>query len=499
MVQVEHDLDFPSATCLYFVSCLAEISPIVPVNQPFSPYYRYGLGSGRGYASSSLPFSSSPYGTLYGSSYPITAGYGTVGYSGYEGPGGGYSNYLQPAISYPPLGITSRPHSPSQNPFTKLPKFSGLVGSPTLSMAGDCQDQSSQCALWASTGQCATSAEYVRRVCPQSCGTGCLSNTISSYGTLSPGYGLRSGYDVYGTMPKYGLDLGSTLFGSAAHGLGPGYGIDSLLNPLYKNDIGGSLNPFLSRYGYNSVINNGFPSVSTNETPLFCRDSHIEGCAVWASNGLCQTTSAFMLRYCRGSCGLCPTIAAEPSDTPISARQKHISYILGHGAGGVIGPGYGSDSTFGPYGLASGYGLDPLYGLNYGLGSGLSSNGLGLMDGLISSYGIGSGLGSALGLYSGRGLIADDGLGARPIMNPLYGYGSGYNLGLGSGFDMNGLHSGYGLYGNDYYGGLGAYRSGIYPYSLKEKKASTLKSTDRDEKYHEGRATLTRITGTRRQ
>ncbi|KHN77240.1 hypothetical protein Tcan_10960 [Toxocara canis] len=361
-----------SATCLYFVSCLAEISPIVPVNQPFSPYYRYGLGSGRGYASSSLPFSSSPYGTLYGecrlccparcsglggtvggsyygalpptsaiysrygSSYPITAGYGTVGYSGYEGPGGGYSNYLQPAISYPPLGITS----------------SGLVGSPTLSMAGDCQDQSSQCALWASTGQCATSAEYVRRVCPQSCGTGCLSNTISSYGTLSPGYGLRSGYDVYGTMPKYGLDLGSTLFGSAAHGLGPGYGIDSLLNPLYKNDIGG------------------------------------------------------------------------------------------HGAGGVIGPGYGSDSTFGPYGLASGYGLDPLYGLNYGLGSGLSSNGLGLMDGLISSYGIGSGLGSALGLYSGRGLIADDGLGARPIMNPLYGYGSGYNLGLGSGFDMNGLHSG---------------------------------------------------------
>lgn len=82
-----------------------------------------------------------------------------------------------------------------------------------------CRDYSTDCALMASTGQCATSAS-TRLLCPLSCGIGC-SSANGLYGTgvgimdsLEPsayggsglgygGYGYQQGIP-YGGYPNYG-------------------------------------------------------------------------------------------------------------------------------------------------------------------------------------------------------------------------------------------------------------------------------------------------------
>ncbi|VDK48190.1 unnamed protein product [Anisakis simplex] len=321
------------------------ISRILPVSSALGygygfPYASFGNNCGRcNRASTCRPFGGGMLGS--GSCNMMT---GSALYNGYGS-----------------LGINSGYMSGMSSP----------IGTSLLPTAfNSCQDQSTQCAIWASTGQCASGAEYIRRVCPQSCGTGCLRGTFGNYGSLSSGYGVGSGYDLYG--------------------MGSGLSSDALLNPLLNN----------AGAGY-------------------------------------QTE-------------------------------------------GLMGHPYGMNSLYRPYGLGSNYGFGSQLGLNAGLGVGLNGYGVGLMDALDNSHGNGYGGGYGMGT----------------AMNPNYGGLSNIGLELGTNLGMYAQNAGYGLYGRNLLNPIGVRRSGIYPYSQKEKKeAVPIKSSDTPKRQPRREEVLSRVAG----
>lgn len=167
--------------------------------------------------------------------------------------------------------------------------------------------------------------------------------------------------------------------------------------------------------------------------------------------------------------------------------------ISGYGLEGLAGSGYGLDSALGSFDLGLS-GLGPLYGLNYGSRSGFNNYGLGMMDGLANNYGIDSGYGgdSTAALLSQYAMLSGSPPGLGSVLSPLYGHSSPYGIGFGSTLNPYELWNGYGSYGNDYNRGMGVYQSGIYPYSQKEKKSPSVRSSGR-----EAKRTFTRLFGVR--
>uniref|UniRef100_A0A915BFC1 ShKT domain-containing protein n=1 Tax=Parascaris univalens TaxID=6257 RepID=A0A915BFC1_PARUN len=161
---------------------------------------------------------------------------------------------LEHRIRLPIRGYRTTGQSLAGYPSAEI-RSSELLGSAPLLTPDDCQDRSAQCALWASTGQCASNAAYMHRVCPQSCGIPCLSSATGNYGTSPSGYGLTSSYDPYGLISKYGVGIGSPLLGPTAYTLGTGYGIDSITNPIYRTHGGYGLESLAgSGYGLDSAL-----------------------------------------------------------------------------------------------------------------------------------------------------------------------------------------------------------------------------------------------------
>lgn len=139
------------------------------------------------------------------SSYSWNSRSGISGLSGYEGSlsPNTLSNYIQPDISIPPMGIADTT-SLSRNILTN--QYIPGTGS------GTCKDQLPQCAVYASTGQCSSSPLIMARLCPISCGTGCSTsdlvsggvnslNTLSTMGSIdSPFTTLSTGLNGYGNI-----------------------------------------------------------------------------------------------------------------------------------------------------------------------------------------------------------------------------------------------------------------------------------------------------------
>ncbi|CAK5047516.1 unnamed protein product [Meloidogyne enterolobii] len=192
---------------------------------------------------SQSPFSSfSPYGK---SSYFYLTPYGNYGQSGYEGPPFGINSYWQPGIAYP--------------------SGYGYGQSGGYNPSLQCIDQSTTCALQASSGKCTYSPNTLAN-CPISCGVPC---PASNY------------------LPNYYNNGGG--------------------NPLFQQPpIPSSTQPYspstTTQYNYNDNFSTNQPF---NNQPFFCRDSHIFGCPNWAKLNFCQKIPEFMLNYCRASCGVC--------------------------------------------------------------------------------------------------------------------------------------------------------------------------------------------------
>ncbi|KAK6751420.1 hypothetical protein RB195_003048 [Necator americanus] len=84
--------------------------------------------------------------------------------------------------------------------------MAGMVVDPAVS--GMCVDTNMQCPIWASTGQCATNAIVMRRMCALSCGT-CATGVDYGVG-FGPGLGL--GYGGYGIPPVGAPLLGRSIY-----------------------------------------------------------------------------------------------------------------------------------------------------------------------------------------------------------------------------------------------------------------------------------------------
>lgn len=164
-----------------------------------------------------------------------------------------------------------------------------------------CADRSADCALLASSGQCASSPT-ARALCPQSCGIGCGASPNYlyplSYGGGAPSGSLSSPSPFLRSHPPSASPLRT--FTSAE--------LDQ--NQYGQGFYGQSLRP---NYGQNYEFGQAAGAYSgangeyngNGGVPFACRDSHIYGCPAWASQGLCQQIPEYMLNYCRASCGVC--------------------------------------------------------------------------------------------------------------------------------------------------------------------------------------------------
>ncbi|VDP23923.1 unnamed protein product [Heligmosomoides polygyrus] len=111
----------------------------------------------------------------------------------------------------------------SANPYA----MNGMVVDPAVN--GMCVDTNMQCPAWASTGQCATNAVIMRRMCALSCGT-C---------GMGMGAGMGMGMGM-GMGPGMGYGLGATP--GLGYGLGTGMGYGGMgMNPLAAPMLGRSI------------------------------------------------------------------------------------------------------------------------------------------------------------------------------------------------------------------------------------------------------------------
>uniref|UniRef100_A0A0K0E4T4 ShKT domain-containing protein n=1 Tax=Strongyloides stercoralis TaxID=6248 RepID=A0A0K0E4T4_STRER len=290
------------------------------------------------------------------SSYSWNSRSGISGLSGYEGSlsPNTLSNYIQPDISIPPMGIADTT-SLSRNILTN--QYIPGTGS------GTCKDQLPQCAVYASTGQCSSSPLIMARLCPISCGTGCSTsdlvsggvnslNTLSTMGSIDSPFttlstGLNGGYsnfitpNIFLTSNEINHNIPTVdnipiIYDSVAS-----YKFDNImkyLSNMYKNFQ--NIDRLSQQYNYN---NNNNPSIDYNlplttfinnnkdSDYLLCKDSHIDGCPSWAAMGFCSKYSTFMNTYCRGSCNLCENKNFLHNNVLINDNDYIASFRGGYG------------------------------------------------------------------------------------------------------------------------------------------------------------------------
>ncbi|KAI1705030.1 shK domain-like domain-containing protein [Ditylenchus destructor] len=359
---------------------------IMPANNRIAggayPYGAYGGGSP--YSGGYLGSTGSTYGKP---SYAYLNTYGGYGLSGYEGPYGGRTPYWQPGVAYPP---------------------------------------GADCAILASTGQCANSLT-TRTQCPISCGTGCPGDFFpgGEFGTGAGAgtYGAGLAGSIYSQYPNTGG------YGSAG-GLGAGLGgypqSSSKYAPgrnssiSYQPGLSGSYSSQLPTAFGSSSTTYGLPGSYGSTTPNFGAGS------IYGANNPYGSSSA-LGGYGQGGYGSLGSGSLGAG--PYGAG----GYGAGsYGAGGYGAGAYGSginlqceDShIFGCQNWAQ-QGLCqtvPEYMLVYcrascgvcggGYGSGYGSPLGSSYGGLGSSYG---GLGSNLGLGSGLGYTPGLGLGGSGL------------------------------------------------------------------------------------
>uniref|UniRef100_A0A914I7A5 ShKT domain-containing protein n=1 Tax=Globodera rostochiensis TaxID=31243 RepID=A0A914I7A5_GLORO len=317
------------------VHSVLSILPSVYAPLPYYPAYSQYPGSYRS-SYGLAPYSSSFYGKpSYAYSNPNN---GYAGVSAYEGPSYGMNAYWQPGIAYSPNGAygsyAAGGYGGAAGGYGGAATPYGGLSSPYGGMGpyGDlCRDRSADCALTASSGQCAMTA---RILCPQSCGVGCAGGVGLPY-PQSPYYADQQGYS-------------QQLANTGGYGYGSAYGTAYNSGGGYGSVLGGDYGSPTNGAGYGAAAAaaggdyGGGPSFA-------CRDSHLYGCQQWAAQGLCQQTPDYMQNYCRASCNVC------------NGGTQYGSLSGAPNGGSGYGPGVGG------YGPASG----GVFGANgYGVGGG---------------------------------------------------------------------------------------------------------------------------------
>uniref|UniRef100_A0A0N4Z009 ShKT domain-containing protein n=1 Tax=Parastrongyloides trichosuri TaxID=131310 RepID=A0A0N4Z009_PARTI len=289
------------------------------------------------------------------SSYLWNSRTGLGGLSGYEGAltANTLSNYIQPDASIPPMGV------PDGTSLTR-----NLITSPYIPVTsgGSCKDQMSQCAVYASTGQCSSSPLLMTRLCPISCGTGCTTTDLSSgnfnnvnaistmasidspFTTLSTG--LNGGYPSFNIYTPFTHNSQLSNFPIIDHAL---TNYDSLASYQFDN-IMKYLNTLYTRFqnldnipqNFDNLIpidSNALPFTSiydnTESQYLSCKDSHIDGCPSWSAMGFCSRFPTYMNIYCRGSCNSCGNKNLFSSDKFIINDKNYIDLFSG-GVGSYV-------------------------------------------------------------------------------------------------------------------------------------------------------------------
>uniref|UniRef100_A0AC35TZ80 ShKT domain-containing protein n=1 Tax=Rhabditophanes sp. KR3021 TaxID=114890 RepID=A0AC35TZ80_9BILA len=383
----------------FVLSTFSQIPPIVPINSPYgnygpysgyqgysqnypysnryqpnyNPYSSYGYSAINNYPNYQSSIASMGYGSGL-SNYPATSQYGispyTTSLSNYGSAGYNYPNnrfpYSPPQISPYPQTQISPFSSISQSNFNNqglygMSAFDNSYGSNSLanynqpgvslppmgiadgSIGGsqlggssiNCRDQSTQCSVWASTGQCSSQSLMMTRICPISCGTGCInsgplgtSSNLNNINTLTglnsiqtmssldgPSLGLNGNYEdfnqnsflespigeVYNSWDSYNFDTTMTR-------------LNNLYMNLYNNGQTSLIKPF-SNFARITTI---FPY-----SKLQCKDSHINGCPRWASIGLCERHPTYMHTYCKDSCNACGDMSPQ---NEVYARGSELAF-----------------------------------------------------------------------------------------------------------------------------------------------------------------------------
>lgn len=79
-----------------------------------------------------------------------------------------------------------------------------------------CKDKNEKCPFWASTGQCASDPIHMNRICPESCGSGCINidKGLLNYGSNVGNNAIPitrtlygNGIDSYALASRFGHDL----------------------------------------------------------------------------------------------------------------------------------------------------------------------------------------------------------------------------------------------------------------------------------------------------
>uniref|UniRef100_A0A0N5B7F0 ShKT domain-containing protein n=1 Tax=Strongyloides papillosus TaxID=174720 RepID=A0A0N5B7F0_STREA len=293
------------------------------------------------------------------SSYMWNTRYGLGGLSGISGYEGSltpntFSNYIQPDVSIPPLGV------PDSTSLTRNLLTSQYIPG---SGSGMCKDQMTQCAVYASTGQCSSSPILMTKLCPISCGIGCATSDIGSVGVnnlntistmasidspfttlptrlnggyldLSPSNILLTPVDHLNSIPT--LDHTSIIYDSVAS-----YKFDNImkyLNALYsrfQNNI--NILPNLYNYENSPKISSSLllpPIINSDKDShyLLCKDSHVDGCPSWSAMGYCSRFPTFMNTYCRGSCNSCENKNTISNGILVNDKDFITSFSGGYGS-----------------------------------------------------------------------------------------------------------------------------------------------------------------------
>mmetsp|Transcript_17992 Transcript_17992/g.26087 ORF Transcript_17992/g.26087 Transcript_17992/m.26087 type:complete len:494 (+) Transcript_17992:38-1519(+) len=143
----------------------------------------------------------------------------------------------------------------------------------------DCKDSNSECAKWASAGECDANPGYMRANCQKSCGS-CLTNDNRSLIETLSKYGEEQ--EVQGTKVKDSLEIIRETIA---------YMENDVFGPNPTHDI-------------------------PRETALECKNRD-KLCAFWAAIGECEANIAFMITRCAPSCKSCHLVDHDKRCPPL--------------------------------------------------------------------------------------------------------------------------------------------------------------------------------------
>ena len=165
-----------------------------------------------------------------------------------------------------------------------------------------CEDQNMNCAGWAGMGECESSPQYMMQFCKMSCGV-CRVNDNKNTQVTSETISTISPVTMYVPSVVTTASLATTI--APAQTSTPGVTSTGSIENATTLSAEIITNNDASTTTTHTSID---PSSSGNENDISgsgeCRDDN-DNCPAWAKAGECSLHSAFMLHFCKVSCGMC--------------------------------------------------------------------------------------------------------------------------------------------------------------------------------------------------